>query len=81
MPQGCRPQFESQAVFVLCEILCKLLGIVCGAFGNNNQRGVLAAFMEILAVRLHLNYIFASVVAIGACALLNFIISDKVVFK
>lgn len=38
-------------------------------------------FMEILAVRLHLNYVFANIVAIGACALLNFIISDKVVFK
>jgi len=38
-------------------------------------------FMEILAVRLHLNYVFANVVAICACALLNFIISDKLVFK
>lgn len=38
-------------------------------------------FMEILAVRLHLNYVFANIIAIGACALLNFIISDKVVFK
>lgn len=38
-------------------------------------------FMELLAVRLHLNYLFSNVVAIGACALLNFFISHKLVFK
>ena len=37
--------------------------------------------MEILAVRLHLNYIFSNLVAIGACSLLNFFVSDKLVFK
>ena len=39
------------------------------------------AFMELLAVRLHLNYVFSNLVAIGACSLLNFFVSDKLVFK
>jgi len=38
-------------------------------------------FMELLAVRLHLNYLFSNVAAIGACACLNFFISHKLVFK
>lgn len=37
--------------------------------------------MELLAVRLHLNYMFSNLVAIGACSLLNFFVSDKLVFK
>jgi putative flippase GtrA len=39
------------------------------------------ALMELLAVRLHLNYVFSNLVAIGACSLLNFFVSDKLVFK
>jgi putative flippase GtrA len=39
------------------------------------------ALMELLAVRLHLNYMFSNLVAIGACSLLNFFVSDKLVFK
>jgi putative flippase GtrA len=39
------------------------------------------ALMEIFAVRLHLNYMYSNVLAIGACALLNFFVSDKLVFK
>lgn len=37
--------------------------------------------MELLAVRLHLNYVLSNLVAIGACSLLNFFVSDKLVFK
>jgi len=37
--------------------------------------------MELLTVRLHLNYMLSSLVAIGVCSLLNFFISDKLVFK
>jgi putative flippase GtrA len=37
--------------------------------------------MEALAVRLHLNYILANIVAIIACSLLNYFVSDKLVFK
>ena len=37
--------------------------------------------MELLAVRLHLNYLISNLVAIGACSLLNFFVSDKLVFK
>lgn len=37
--------------------------------------------MELLAVRLHVNYMISNVAAIGACALLNFFISHKLVFK
>jgi putative flippase GtrA len=39
------------------------------------------ALMELLAVRLHLNYMISNLVAIGACSLLNFFVSDKLVFK
>jgi putative flippase GtrA len=39
------------------------------------------ALMELLAVRLHLNYMFSNLIAIGACSLLNFFVSDKLVFK
>ncbi|HET9943845.1 MAG TPA: GtrA family protein [Terriglobia bacterium] len=39
------------------------------------------ALMEIFAVRLHLNYMYSNILAIGACALLNFFVSDKLVFK
>jgi putative flippase GtrA len=38
-------------------------------------------FMELLAVRLHLNYLFSNIAAIGACALFNFLIAHKLVFK
>jgi putative flippase GtrA len=37
--------------------------------------------MEILAVRLHFNYMLSNLAAIGACSLLNFFVSDKLVFK
>lgn len=37
--------------------------------------------MELLAVRLHLHYILANMAAIGACSLLNYFVSDKLVFK
>ncbi len=37
--------------------------------------------MELLAVRLQLNYLISNLVAIGACSLLNFFVSDKLVFK
>jgi putative flippase GtrA len=37
--------------------------------------------MEILAVRLHLNYIIANLAAIIACSLLNYFVSDRLVFK
>ena len=37
--------------------------------------------MELLAVRLHLNYVVSNLMAIGACSLLNFFLSDKLVFK
>lgn len=37
--------------------------------------------MELLAVRLQLNYMFSNLVAIGACSLLNFFVSDRLVFK
>jgi putative flippase GtrA len=37
--------------------------------------------MELLAVRLHLNYIVANIAAILACSLLNYFASDKLVFK
>ena len=39
------------------------------------------ALMELLAVRLNLNYLISNLVAIGACSLLNFFVSDKLVFK
>ena len=39
------------------------------------------ALMELLAVRLHLNYMLSNLLAIGACSLLNFFVSDKLVFK
>jgi putative flippase GtrA len=37
--------------------------------------------MEALAVRLHLNYLLANILAIIACSLLNYVASDKLVFK
>ena len=37
--------------------------------------------MELLAVRFHLNYMISNLAAIGACSVLNFIVSDKLVFK
>ena len=36
--------------------------------------------MELLAVRLHLNYMLANISAIVACSLLNYFVSDKLVF-
>ena len=39
------------------------------------------ALMELLAVRLHFNYLLSNLAAIGVCSLLNFLMSDKVVFK
>jgi putative flippase GtrA len=37
--------------------------------------------MELLAVRLHLHYMLANIAAILACSLLNYFVSDKLVFK
>jgi putative flippase GtrA len=37
--------------------------------------------MELLAVRLHLHYMLANMAAIAACSLLNYFVSDKLVFK
>ena len=37
--------------------------------------------MQLLAVRLHWNYMISNLVAIGACSLLNFFVSDKLIFK
>lgn len=37
--------------------------------------------MEILAVRLGLNYLIANIAAIIACSLLNYFASDRLVFK
>jgi putative flippase GtrA len=37
--------------------------------------------MEFLAVRLNLNYMIANIVAIIACSLLNYFVSDRMVFK
>ena len=39
------------------------------------------ALMELFAVRLHLNYMLSNLIAIGACSLINFLVSDKLVFK
>jgi putative flippase GtrA len=39
------------------------------------------ALMELLAVRLHFNYLLSNLAAIGVCSLLNFLVSDKLVFK
>ena len=37
--------------------------------------------MQLLAVRLHWNYMISNLMAIGACSLLNFFVSDKLIFK
>jgi putative flippase GtrA len=37
--------------------------------------------MQLLAVRLHLNYMVANLAAILVCSLVNFLVSDKLVFK
>jgi putative flippase GtrA len=37
--------------------------------------------MELLVVRLHFNYMLSNLAAIGVCSLLNFFVSDKLVFK
>jgi putative flippase GtrA len=39
------------------------------------------AVMELLAVRLHFNYMVSNLAAIGVCSLVNFLVSHKVVFK
>jgi putative flippase GtrA len=39
------------------------------------------AVMELLAVRLHVNYVLSNLIAIAACSLLNFFVSDKLVFR
>ena len=39
------------------------------------------ALMEVLAVRLHLNYMLSNIIAIIACSWLNFLVSDKLVFN
>lgn len=52
----------------------------------NSSNGLISilgnlAVMELLAVRLHFNTYLSNLVAIGICSLLNFLMSDKVVFK
>lgn len=37
--------------------------------------------MKALVGHLHLNYLFSNIVAIGTCALLNFLVSDQFVFR
>ena len=37
--------------------------------------------MELLVVRLHFNYMLSNLAAIAVCSLLNFFVSDKLVFK
>lgn len=39
------------------------------------------ALMWLLVSRLHLHYLLANVTAIGACAILNFLASDRLVFS
>ena len=39
------------------------------------------ALMWLLVSRLHLHYLIANVTAIGACAVLNFLASDRLVFS
>jgi putative flippase GtrA len=39
------------------------------------------ALMWILVSRLHLHYLLANITAIGACAILNFLASDRLVFS
>jgi putative flippase GtrA len=38
------------------------------------------AMMWLLVSRLHLHYFFANIMAIGACAIFNFLASDRLVF-
>ena len=37
--------------------------------------------MQVLAVRLNVNYVVANLAAIGVCSLLNFFVSDRLVFR
>jgi putative flippase GtrA len=37
--------------------------------------------MWLLVSRMHLHYLFANIMAIGACAILNFLASDRLVFS
>lgn len=37
--------------------------------------------MWVLVSRLHVNYLAANVVAVAACSILNFVISDKLIFR
>ena len=37
--------------------------------------------MEVLAVRLHLHYMLSNIAAILACSVLNYFVSDRLVFK
>jgi putative flippase GtrA len=39
------------------------------------------AMMWLLVTKLHLNFIFANLCAIGACSLLNFFVSDRLIFR
>jgi putative flippase GtrA len=39
------------------------------------------ALMWLLVSRLHLHYLLANITAIGACAILNFLASDRLVFS
>jgi putative flippase GtrA len=61
-----------------------------GVFGRllrfNVSNGLISilgnlTLMEILANRLHFNFLLSDLVAIAVCSLLNFFISDKLVFK
>ena len=64
----------------------EMAGVLGRLFRFNISNGLISivgnlVVMELLNVRLHLHYILSNVVAIGACALLNFLASDKLVFK
>jgi putative flippase GtrA len=61
-------------------------GIVGRLLKFNVSNGLISmlgnlALMELLAVRLHFNYLLSNLAAIGVCSLLNFFVSDKLVFK
>jgi len=63
-----------------------LSGVPGRLFRFNLSNGLISivgnlALMELLAVRLQINYMLSNMVAIGVCSLLNFFASDKLVFK
>jgi len=61
-------------------------GIVGRLLKFNISNGLISivgnlVLMELLVVRLHFNYMLSNLAAIGVCSLLNFFVSDKLVFK